>query len=111
MTEKVTADTILDFLITQTKEKKRISRDVWLDCAFTLNLLGQDEQNKLEDMRSQVAKRRISILQGQAKRNVAAAVLEIEASDEYRDMRKQEHKCDMISEFVRIAKKNADTQY
>ena len=44
----------------------------------------------------------------QEKRNVAAADVEIEASEEYRFMRDQEAKLDVVEEFVRIAKKNAD---
>lgn len=104
----VTADTILDFLKEAVASKKNISRDVWLDAAFKLNLLALDEQSTLETLRSEVAQLRLSILKSQEKRNVAAADLEVEATEDYRKMRIQEHKCDRIIEFIRIAKKNAD---
>ncbi len=61
----------------------------------------------MEDMRQGVAQKKLDIMKGQEKRNVAAVDLEVQASDEYRLMRLQEHKVDRVEEFIRLAKKNS----
>ena len=109
--EKITSDVILSYMTQLVESKKPISKEIWLGVAFKLNLLGLDEQKLLEQMRQSVARKQLEILQKQEKRNVAAAKLEICATDEYRFMREQEAKCDTITEFIRIAKKNSDTNY
>lgn len=85
-----------------------LDRNVWLTAAFTLNLLEIDENILLRQMQQKVAQRKLEILQGQAKRNVAASELEVEATDEYRFMKDQEDKINSVKEFVMIAKKNSD---
>ena len=106
--EKVSSDFILGYLKELVEEKKAIPREVWLDCAFKLNLLRLDEGQLYTKMRQAVARKKLDIFKAQEKRNVAAAELEIEATDEYRFMRDQEEKLQVVEEFVRIAKKNAD---
>lgn len=106
--EKITADTVLNWAREQVESKKMPSREVWLDIAFRLNLLKIDEAALLNKMRQAVAKKKYEILKSQDKRNVAAAELEVEASDEYCFMKDQEAKLEVIEEFVRIAKKNSD---
>lgn len=109
--EKITADTILKWAQEQVESKNMPSREVWLDIAFRLNLLKMEEAQLLNKMRQAVAQKKYQVLQGQAKRNVAAADLEIEGTDEFRFMRDQEAKLDVISEFIRIAKKNSEETY
>ena|SRR3990167_1780693 len=106
--EKVTSDLILDYLKSLVESKKVVPREEWLNCAFKLNLLRLDESKLLNQMRQTVAIKKHEIMKTQEKRNVAAADVEIEASEEYRFMRDQEAKLDVVEEFVRIAKKNAD---
>ena len=106
--EKINADLILDTLRGLVESKKLISKEVWLETAFKLNLLRIDEAQLLNKMRQEVARKKLGIYQKQEKRNVAAADLEIEAMDEYRFMRDQEDKIYSLDEFVRIAKKSAD---
>lgn len=103
-----TADALLSDLKRLREEGKPIPKEKWLDAAFDLNLFRLDEGMALEDMRQAVAVKKLAILKAQDKRNVAAAEAEIAALDEYRDMRKQELKLDVILEFVRIAKRNAE---
>lgn len=107
MTAPVTTDTILGFLKEAVESKRVLNDEVWLDAAFKLTVLLGDEHIILEDRRQAVARMKLDVMQKQEKRNVAAAELEISASDEYREMRLQEHKVDRIEEFVKIAKKNA----
>lgn len=109
--EKITADTILEWARQQVESKNMPSREVWLDIAFRLNLLKIEEAQLLNKMRQDVATTRNSILAGQEKRNVSEAQSRIEATDEYRFMRDQEVKIEVIEEFVRIAKKNSDTNF
>lgn len=103
----VKTDTILSFLKGAVETKKTLNPEIWMDAAFKLNVLLSDEHDLMEEMRQDVAIKKLHILQSQDKRNVAAADLEIEATDEYRLMRLQEHKVDRIEEFIKIAKKNA----
>jgi hypothetical protein len=106
--EKVTADLILNTLKTAIESKRMLNPKMWLESAFKLNLLVADEYEKLEDLRQEVARYKLDIMKGQDKRNVAAVQVEVEASDLHKRMRMQEHKCDQIEEFVRIAKKNGE---
>ena len=108
---KITSDTILEWAKKMVEEKKMPSREVWLDISFRLNLLKIDEAQLLHKMRQDVAKSKLEILKSQEKKNVAACDLEIEATDAYRFMRDQESKIEVIEEFVRIAKRNADTTF
>lgn len=105
--QKVTSDTILTYLKEAVEAKRMLNPEMWLDAAFKLNILLGDEHLVLEELRQDVAKKKLDVMKGQEKRNVSAADLEIEASDEYRMMKLQEHKTDRIEEFIRLAKKNA----
>src|SRR3990167_3378892 len=109
--EKVSSDLILDWVTKQVENKTPPSKEEWLTIAFKLNILGLDEQKLLNKMRQSVAQKKLEALNKQIKRNVAAAELEVEASNEYLLMKDQEAKCDTITEFVRVAKKSAETYY
>ena len=108
MQEKITSDTILTWVKEAVENKKEISRELWLEIAFKLNLLRLDEAILYNKMRQAVAIKKWEILKSQIKRNVAAVNTEIETFDEYRFMKDQEDKIYVIDEFVRVAKKNAD---
>ena len=105
---QVTSDIILNWVKTQVENKKEVSRDDWIDIAFKLTFLRIDEAILFNNMRQAVAQKKLEILKAQEKKNVAAAELEVEASDEYRFMKDQEDKIYSIDEFVRIAKKSSD---
>lgn len=100
----ITADTILDFLVSAVESKRMLNPELWLDSAAKLNVLIGKERITLEDMRQVVAKKKLEYLTSTEKRNVSEAKLRVEATDEYRDMKKQEAKCDQIEEFIRVAK-------
>lgn len=109
--EPVTADTILNALKLLVESRQIISKDQWLGYAFDLNLVRIDEARLLHQMEQEVAKTKLEILKAQEKKNVAAADLEIEATDAYRFMRDQEDKLWSVDEFIRIAKKNSESSY
>lgn len=107
----VTADTILSALKALVESGKIISKEQWLGYAFDLNLVRLDEAQLLHKMEQEVAKAKLEILKAQEKKNVAAADLEVASTDTYRFMKDQEDKLWSIDEFIRIAKRNADTTY
>jgi len=111
MNEKRTSQSVLDNLRDLVESKKSIPKEMWLECAFFLNLLGIDDAQALNKMNQAVAQKKLSIYNLQEKRNVAAVELEVESSDEFREMKNQEAKIYAIKELVRIAKKNSDESF
>jgi len=106
--EKVTADTILNWLQEQVETKSVINKDEWLGIAFKLNTLLLNENEIRYDLKQKIAQKRFDIIQNQDKINKSLADAEIETLDEYREMKIQEAKIDQILEFVRIAKKQSE---
>ena len=105
---EINADTILNYLSDATQAKKMLSPEFYLEASIKLlTLLGQ-ETEKLEDRRMEVAKMKLAIFEGQEKRNVSEAKLRIEATEEYREYRKQEDKVERIKEIIRVSKKLAE---
>lgn len=102
--EKVTAKTILDWVKEQVENKSALDPSVWIEIAWKLNALLSDETSTLWELRQKVAKTRLELLTGQDKKNVSYAQAQVEATDEYREMRQQEARTRQIEEFVRIAK-------
>ncbi len=107
MPDKVTASTIIDYLKNAVEGRATLNPEVWLDGAWKLTLLVGDENEKLNRLRQEVAIKRLDILKGMDKRNVSEARLIVEATDEYRQMKDQEARCEQIDEFIRVAKLSA----
>jgi hypothetical protein len=103
----VTSDTILDWLQEAVESKKLIAPQTFLDAALKLVILLAGEHDTLVDLEQAVAKKKLRIMETQEKRNVAAAELEVEASDEYAALRRQKLRVDRINEYVLLAKKSA----
>lgn len=101
-----TADDLLLELKGLAESQKMLNPSLWADYGFRLESLLGEEHLKLEDLRQDVAKMKLETMKKQEKRNIAAVMLEVEADDLYRVMKLQEHKCDRIEEFVKLAKKN-----
>lgn len=104
----VTTDTIINWAKERVENSKPISKDEWLDMSFKLNLLILSAVESLEQLRQNVAIRKLDVMKGQDKRNVAAADLEIEATNEYKEMKIAEAKVEQIKEFIRISKLNSN---
>ena len=107
MNEIVTVDTIIGFLKNAVEQHQPLAPATWADAAQKLNVLLGDEHDKLYDLQHQVANIKLAFLEADPERNVSAAKTRIEATDEYRDLRKQEAKCRRIEEFIRISKVQA----
>ena len=107
MNELVTVDSILGYLKETVEQRQIIPPSKWADAAQKLNVLLGDEHDKLYDLQHQVANIKLAHLDEDPKRNVSAAKTKVEATDEYRELRKQEAKCKRIEEFIRISKVQA----
>ncbi len=98
-------DVILNWIKDKVEQKKAdFDVEFWMSVAMKLTILLPDEIGKLYDYQKTVAEMRLDILGKQEKRNVSEVKMIIEASDVYRDMKKQEAKLKVIEEIVRIAK-------
>jgi hypothetical protein len=100
----VTTDGILEWFKEKIEMKIPIRPDIWVDAAQKLNVLLSDEHDKLYDLEQIVAKMRMDFIDDGEKINVSFAKIKVEATDEYREMRKQKAKIDRIVEQIRIAK-------
>jgi len=107
MNEIVTTDTIIETLQGWVETRTPISAAMWLDAAAKLNLLVLDESDKLAELEFAVANRKVKELQGMDKKSVAMADALVEATEEYRSMRKLQAKIKHIDEYIKIAKKQA----
>lgn len=101
-----TADDLLQELKGLAESQKMLNSKLMGDYGFTLEVLLGGEHTVLEELRQDVAKMKLELLKAQDKKNVAAVEIEVEASDEYRMFRLQEHKCERIEEFVKLCKKS-----
>lgn len=102
MNDLVTTDTILNWLKEQVEHKNIISPDLYLDACTKLNLLISDEHDKLFDLQQRVAELKVEFIK--ADLSVAEAKTRVDATDTFKEMRKQEAKIGQIEEAIRIAK-------
>lgn len=105
MNEIRTVDSIMETLNSIVAEKQQMSPHYWVEGAKYLNVLIGDENNKLYDMRQQVAQQRLEARK--TVKTMAEANAIIEASDLYRDTKKQEAKIEQVQELIRICKLQA----
>lgn len=92
----------------QAKESKRmLNPELWAGIALRLEWNQGYEHEILEDLRQEVAKLKLQILQKQEKKNVSLADAEVEANDLNKKFRLQGHKVTRIDEFVMLAKNNS----
>lgn len=105
MQEKITVDTITNFLQECVETKKILDPEEWLRAAQSLNVLLQNEQDELFMLEQQVAEmRKNHLLDG---KTVAYAKTMVEASNEFANMKRQKAKIDRVLETIRLAKRNA----
>jgi len=102
MEDLVTIDTIINWLTKQVQEKNPVGPDVWLDAAQKITVLLQEEQEKLFTLEQEVARLRNLLLDSDE--SVAHAKSRIEATEEYKNARRQKAKIEKCLELVRIAK-------
>lgn len=100
--EKVTVDSIIEYLEKQIENKNPVSPSVWIDAANKLNVLRGDEDDKLANLQQVVALKKARFIQDG--KSVAQAKAFVECHDEFKNLLKQKAKCERIAEFIRIQK-------
>ncbi len=104
-----TADDILKELMEAVDSgKHQFDANFYIQKATELNIKLGDEQDKLFNLQQKVAQLKLMWFEGQEKKNVSETRLRVEATEEYKEMRRQEAKCKRIEEFIRISKKQVD---
>lgn len=107
MENLVSVDTIIGWLTKQVQEKLPIDPSTWLDAAMKINVLLQEEQEKLFALEQEVAKIRNMAIEGGD--TVAKAKSRVEGSKEYLEARKQKSKVERAIEMIKISKVYART--
>lgn len=102
MNDKVTTDTILDWLKESVEQKRPVDAHTWVEACQKMNVLISDENNKLFDLQQRVARMKVRIIESGS--SVAKAKVYVEAEQEYKEMKKQEARIEQIQEAIRISK-------
>lgn len=105
--EKVTARTITEALSKAFADRKSVSKETLLDAAMKLSVLALDEVAILTEMEMNLARKKVEMLEAQDKRNVSEVELRIEATEEYRDMKRQKAFVDSIEEMIHTSRLSA----
>lgn len=105
MQDLVTTDTIMDWFNTQIEQKQPIDPSMWMEGAMKLNVLVQGEQERLYEVEQEVAKLRNILLESDMPYNKAKS--KVEATEEYKNSRKQKAKVERIIAFISIAKQHS----
>lgn len=103
--EPVTVDEIMAQMKDWVENRKTIGPDVWLTVASKINVLQQDEEDKKIEYEVNYNIRVKSLMEGGASH--AGAQVSARTTEEYKQFKKQEARCRIITEFVKIAKKRA----
>lgn len=100
------ATEIIKYLTKAAEEKQIMDAETYLRGARSLALFLGDEKDKLIELDSKVSKMKLA-LKTAGEHKVNAINLIIEASDEYKEARKQKAKVEQIIDFIRLAKSYA----
>ena len=88
------------------ESKVPIAPTTWLDAGMKLIALMSTETDLLIDLQHKVAEMKVEMFDGEDK-TATEIKTRIDATQEYKDMRKQEAKVKRINEFIMMAKKYA----
>lgn len=95
-------DSIMTWLTTTVRAKKQISPHQFVEAAQYMVILIGDEHDKLYKLEQEVAIMKRDLLSQHEKVNKVNII--VEASDLYREMKKQKSFIDQINEAIRVAK-------
>lgn len=105
MDDFVTTDKILEWLKTQVEQKHPISPMLYLDASIKLNLLKSEDNDKLIELRHQLALKRAEYVNEGG--TSAAANIRLEADPLFKEVKQLEAKIKQIEECVRLGKLSA----
>src|SRR3990167_8016116 len=104
---KTDSSTILDFLKKKIEIREQLNPEIWLEAASRLVVLLGDEEAKLYDLQQKAAQLKVMFLDSQEKRNISEAKTRIEASNEYKEFKKQQARVSQIEQFIMVSKLRA----
>lgn len=103
----VTADKIIGTLNKWVTEKQPIDHHLWLEAALKITLFLSEEKDKQYELEQEIAKRKVESKDSLPDMSMAEVNMRIEATDLYKEMRRQKGKVDQMLEFIKTAKRYA----
>ena len=103
--EKITIDTIINYLTEQVENKQPVDAHTWVDAAQKLNMLLGNEHEKLFDLQQKISLMRVALLE--IGDTPTRAKMKVESTDEYKQMQIQRAFILRIEEMIRISKVQA----
>lgn len=100
-------DTILAWFKEAIQAKMPITPTQFIEASEYLNILIGNENDKLAELEQKVALARLQFMEAEENKSVAEAKVRIEATDIYKEMKKQKNKIAQIIEFIRLGKLHA----
>lgn len=100
--EIITIDTIVNYLKECVEHKVPVDAHTWTDAAQKMIVLLGDEHDKLYDLEHSLASQRVVLIEGGY--NSTKAKQYIEATEDYKNSRKQKARIGRVEEMIRIAK-------
>lgn len=98
-------DTILEWFSDTVQAKKPIPPTKWVEAGEFLNVLIGNENDKLAELEQKVAQEKLALMKDS--KSVSEAKMKIEATDIYKEAKRQKNKIAQIIEFIRLAKLHA----
>ena len=102
MKEPLTIDEILSYMEEVSQKRMVLPPSKYLDLVEKLNALRGDEDDRLIELHQEYAQVKVENLNQGKSAAVAEAIAK--ASDKYKAYKKQEARCERITEFIRIEK-------
>lgn len=98
-------DTILEWFNETVQSKRPIPPTQWVEAGEFLNVLIGGENDKLAELEQKVAIEKLELMKDS--KSVAEAKMKIEATEIYKESKRQKNKISQIVEFIRLAKLHA----
>ena len=108
--EQVTLESIIEGLKAKIQEGGMPDPKYWLDEAFKMTVLTADANAELARLEQRVAEMKLAYMTSQDEVNVSAVRIQIEATDEYRDVKIKRALVRSVEEMIRVAKKLSDRE-
>jgi hypothetical protein len=98
-------DTILKWFKETVEAKQPIPPTKWIEAGEFLNILIGEENDKLCELEQKVAEEKLGLMLNSG--SVAEAKMKVEATNIYKEAKRQKNKIAQIIEFIRLAKLHA----
>lgn len=103
--DEINVKNILEWLTDMVKEKRIMDAHTWVDTAQKLNILLGEEHDKLFDLEQKIAIIQTTCIEGGKK--ISECKVMMEATDTYKQVKKQKALISQVTEAIRIAKLQA----